>query len=70
VSLDSPAREPVPRVERGRRGGRARWDKDAAARGLPPGPRVLRLADLTPTQRRLILALLELDAAPPAPGKE
>ena len=53
----------------GRIGSRARWDADAAARGLPVGPRVLRLADLTPTQRRLVLALLDLDAAP-APGKE
>lgn len=61
----SETRTPMPHRERGRRGGRARWDNDAAARGLPPGPRILRLADLTPTQRRLVLALLDLDAAAP-----
>jgi hypothetical protein len=53
----------MPRSERGRLGGRARWDADAAARGLPRGPRVLRLADLTPQQRRLVMALLNLGEA-------
>ena len=57
--------QPMPLSERGRKGMRARWDADAAVRGLPPGPRVLRLDTLTPTQRRLVMALLELDAVTP-----
>lgn len=64
----SETKNPV-KARAGAMGARARWDADAAARGLPPGPRVLRLADLTDQQRRLVLALLDLDAAAPAPDK-
>src|SRR4051794_17625944 len=45
------AREPMPRSERGRLGARKRWGDE---------PRTIRLADLTPDQKRLVLALLEL----------
>lgn len=50
MPLDSPAREPMPRAERGRLGARKRWGP----------PRNLRLDQLNPTQRRLVMALLDL----------
>ena len=59
-------KDPV-KARSGRLGARVRWDNDASARGLPPGPRVLRLVDLTPQQHRLVLALLDLEAAADVP---
>lgn len=44
-------REPLTHAERGRLGGRAKW-KDHA-------PTSVRLNDLTPDQRRLVLAMVE-----------
>jgi hypothetical protein len=49
------------RVEAGRASVRRRWDRDAAARGLPPGPRVLRLHTLPPDVRRAVLELLGIE---------
>jgi hypothetical protein len=43
-------------VEAGRRGARSRWGSE---------PRVVRIADLTPPQRRLVLALIAAARAEP-----
>ena len=48
MPLDSPAREPMPRAERGRLGARNRWGP----------PRVLRLDTLDPVTRDIIRAIL------------
>jgi hypothetical protein len=61
VFVVSKTKDPT-KARAGRLGARARWDAEAVARGVPPGPRVLRLADLTPQQRRLVVALLDLGA--------
>jgi len=53
-----PKHLPIGRAEGGRLGCRRRWDRDAIARGLPAGPRVVRLDSLTEPQRRLVLALV------------
>lgn len=53
-----PTKDPV-KVASGGVGGRRRWDREAARRGAPTGPRVLRLDSLTAPQRRLILALVD-----------
>lgn len=45
-------------VESGRRGARKRWGE----------PRVARLDDLTPEQRRLVLALLDAARSDEAPA--
>ena len=47
------SREPMSHAERGRRGMRARWGE----------PRHVRLTDLDPALRRVILALVEGDRA-------
>ena len=48
MSLDSPAREPMPRAERGRLGSRKRWGP----------PRILRLDQLDPGTRGIVEAVL------------
>jgi hypothetical protein len=55
ASTDSPTKDPA-KVRAGQLGMRARWGP----------PRVVRLDDLTPEQRRLVLALVEAAKAPPA----
>lgn len=58
--MSATTREKDPRfVASGARGGRLRWDREAIARGETPGPRAIRLHDLTSEQRRLVLALIE-----------
>lgn len=68
--MDSGTPAPMPRAERGRRGGRKRWDRDAVARGLPPGPRNVRLADLDPVTREIVLAILAARGQLPGAGQE
>lgn len=60
--MSTPVKDPV-KARSGRMGARARWGE----------PRVLRLDTLTPTQRRLVLALIDAGAAAdaePAPGEK
>ena len=57
MATDSPAR-PLTHAERGRIGMRSRWDADAARRGLPPGPRIVRLDSLDPVTREVIVSIL------------
>lgn len=64
MSLDSPAREPMPRAERGRLGARQRW-----------GPqRTVNLRDLDETTADIIRAILAArsnaaKASPPGDGQ-
>ena len=41
-----------------RHAARTRWDRDAIAKGQPPGPRVVRLDQLDATTRGIICAIL------------
>jgi hypothetical protein len=71
VPVDSPPREPEAwRVAAGAKGGNRKRDGAAIRNGLPPGATLLRLIDVPSNQRRLILALIDLDASPPSPGTE
>ena len=54
-------------VAAGRRAVRVRWDRDAEARGLTPGPRILRLDTLSPAQRELIAAILDATTSETGP---
>ncbi len=47
------------RSEQHARAARARWDRDAARHGRSPGPRILRLDELTPEQAAVVRALLD-----------
>ena len=61
--MDSPTKDPV-KVRAGAIGARARWDGHDT--------RVVRLGDLTPEQRRLVLALISAarENAKAAPANE
>jgi hypothetical protein len=60
MAVNSPTRTPHPaRVAGGAMGSRRRWDADAIRNGREPGPRRVRLDDLTTEQRHLIIALVE-----------
>ena len=45
-----------------RHAARTRWDRDAIAKGQPPGPRVVRLDQLDATTRGIITAILSARA--------
>jgi hypothetical protein len=55
--------------EWGRIGGRTRWDRDAIARGLPPGPRHVRLDTLPASVQAIIRAILAAQEAASAADK-
>jgi hypothetical protein len=57
VSLDFRTR-PLTHSERGRLGGRKRWDKEAAERGATPGPRVVRLDQMDHDTANVIRAIM------------
>ena len=68
-ALRAPARaldQPAPQLtlsQRGRLGARAHWDNDAVYRGIPTGPRVVRLDTLPTATQAIIRALLAANAA-------
>jgi len=66
--IQSPAKDPR-KSEGGSIGVRRRWDADAIRRGLPPGPRILRLDSLSAGTRAIIEAAIRAErnaADPPA----
>ena len=49
---------PLTHAERGRLGGRRKWDREAATRGAPTGQRIVRLDALPPEVANVIRQLV------------
>lgn len=49
---------PMSHAERGRLGGRRKWDREAARRGAPTGQRIVRLDALPPDVAAVIRQLV------------